>query len=919
MVTMKAQAPPPAALPVKRGLSKFGLAHPATVAATRTSPMVRRLLGRPALAALLCAILGPQAAAGAAYAAAPRAATVLKNEKLSATLDPSAGLTSLMVSAAAEAEQVAFGAGTDGWAVEVSALNSTGEPFTLSCGGGGGGCTLKSFQAGPEEQNATYHYSCAAAGYCVQVEYELRPSWNYLKKNIRLCKCSAGAQCLDSWEGTVRAVTHWTGLELPAAQPYVGLAVLNPVAGPSSFHPKSAAATGALAATDQSAGRPGGALQPTYIAGLWRSGAAGLFCSVMNPFGIYRSPNATTAAAAAAAPEQAAADKWVTYPGQACNDHPLSFNFGNVASPAACQKHCANESECVEWSFRNGPPAGACWGYNHTHPPHTSKDAKFTCGCRNDCGAAPPGPHPPPGPPPPPGPHPSPPPPPAPPGTTLPPEVHARFEPLFLQTKRHPALFEAEAAVLGLTALEAYDVDSVSGVNMGELRAFTAAVATSLLDGGAARKPVRVQVGWDSNDYQIDVGTVAGRTEYKRMLDRDASLGVTHAIYAPQNSAQSQINGSADMWGWEEALWIELGEAIRQRKWLPGRDAVPAEISEMIKYGLSKGVKLLAYAYPVLPFEGDGGEPVDTDGWLYIEKDNRGQNATNSKNCTVCEHRASLADPRFQDYLAETLVGFVDATGIGGFAWDYTGFKDWRQPSCYAEWRGWTRILAILRAAHPDIVMDHRQSSHIWGPWNHAAGSYTEPIAGDENPESYGAAGAGGVPTLSTDAVLANNLRRVNYVYRTRQLEPNVRIPGFMMHQSERHFDNRCDAKGHFDSQGIWMGCTHPGECACQGPNTGNFSEQNVRDFDFLGYRYGLLSSIGTAPLNNVLAMLPARDEAESSLFPAAEVEWINKWLNFTDLNYAALHNMVPLAQLDRGVRTKQTTNHGTKEMTMPV
>ena len=207
----------------------------------------------------------------------------------------------------------------------------------------------------------------------------------------------------------------------------------------------------------------------------------------------------------------------------------------------------------------------------------------------------------------------------------------------------------------------------------------------------------------------------------------------------------------------------------------------------------------------------------------------------------------------------------------------------------------------MLRAAHPDIVMDHRQSSHIWGPWNHAAGSYTEPIAGDENPESYGAAGAGGVPTLSTDAVLANNLRRVNYVYRTRQLEPNVRIPGFMMHQSERHFDNHCDSKGHFDSQGIWMGCAHPGECACQGPNTGNFSEQNVRDFDFLGYRYGLLSSIGTAPLNNVLAMLPARDTAEFSLFPESEVKWIQKWLNFTDENYKALHHMMPLAQLDRG------------------
>ena len=72
--------------------------------------------------------------------------------------------------------------------------------------------------------------------------------------------------------------------------------------------------------------------------------------------------------------------------------------------------------------------------------------------------------------------------------------------------------------------------------------------------------------------------------------------------------------------------------------------------------------------------------------------------------------------------------------------------------------------------------------------------------------------------------------------------------------------------------------CANPGHCACEGPNTNNFTAQNVRDFDYLGYRYGLMSSIGTAGLNNVLAMLPARDEAEFKLFPAEDVAWINKW-----------------------------------------
>ena len=73
-----------------------------------------------------------------------------------------------------------------------------------------------------------------------------------------------------------------------------------------------------------------------------------------------------------------------------------------------------------------------------------------------------------------------------------------------LYSKEHPPLFEAEPAVLGVTSLEQYDIDSVSGVNIGEQKALTAAVGASLLD-GAQRKPVRVQVGWDSNDYQIDV------------------------------------------------------------------------------------------------------------------------------------------------------------------------------------------------------------------------------------------------------------------------------------------------------------------------------------------------------------------------------------------------------------------------------
>ena len=52
------------------------------------------------------------------------------------------------------------------------------------------------------------------------------------------------------------------------------------------------------------------------------------------------------------------------------------------------------------------------------------------------------------------------------------------------------------------------------------------------------RKSVRVQVGWDSNDYQLDISSNDSREEYKRMLTRNGELGITHAIFAPFNSTR---------------------------------------------------------------------------------------------------------------------------------------------------------------------------------------------------------------------------------------------------------------------------------------------------------------------------------------------------------------------------------------------
>ena len=77
----------------------------------------------------------------------------------------------------------------------------------------------------------------------------------------------------------------------------------------------------------------------------------------------------------------------------------------------------------------------------------------------------------------------------------------ARFEPSFLHTVKHEPFYEAENAFLGLTQLQQYAIDSTLGVNLGEARAYTDMVQSTLLDGmgaaggGQPRKPVRVQVG----------------------------------------------------------------------------------------------------------------------------------------------------------------------------------------------------------------------------------------------------------------------------------------------------------------------------------------------------------------------------------------------------------------------------------------
>ena len=365
--------------------------------------------------------------------------------------------------------------------------------------------------------------------------------------------------------------------------------------------------------------------------------------------------------------------------------------------------------------------------------------------------------------------------------------LKASYTPLITHraSKLDGTAHSTDPAVIGLVNLTSYSY-TTGGINLGERRAFVQCVDAFALD--AASRPdgrsVKVNVAWDESDYQIDWATDAGHAEYKRIIDRNAELGVTHVVAAPRNTLLADRRNATDSWGWEASLWFGLGERIRQGAWIPrAGTTVPPTVLDMVAYARSKGVKLLAYVYPCLHFE-----EVSPDAFVHGALD--------------------LSAPGVKELMAEMLIQFVTVTGAGGYAWDHdifaaAAFEDSTHvesveaprrhsvsrglaPTAYSQWRAWMQILAALRAAHPTIIMDHRQTAHAWGPWYHLSGSYAEPIAGDENPETYGVP----IPSLHADHVAADNLRGVNHRYATEQLLSPARIPGFIFHQTERTADN---------------------------------------------------------------------------------------------------------------------------------
>jgi hypothetical protein len=284
---------------------------------------------------------------------------------------------------------------------------------------------------------------------------------------------------------------------------------------------------------------------------------------------------------------------------------------------------------------------------------------------------------------------------------------------------------------------------------------------------------------------------------------------------------------------------------------MPERDPLPADIQDILDYAKGKNIKLLAYAYPSLPFMQN---PEWTEWRTKIGEKPEGY-------LTVDTGLRS-----YQEWWIDLLISFYKSTGIGGYSFDHWWMNYTDEAglvsSKYQQWFGTRRILEELRKRAPEMIVDGRQQYHGFGTWTWLAGTYPHPLMSDEQPGSFNA-----IPDLSTDRVTAGRQRWVAWRLMTRDFTPVEIRPGFITHQTQRNDAKEVMRRDKF----------------------------RTRDWDFLGWKFNLISSVATAPFNHVVNYLPARDEQEFAAFTEADKQFFKDWMDFTDQNADYLKNIMPI------------------------
>lgn len=456
---------------------------------------------------------------------------------------------------------------------------------------------------------------------------------------------------------------------------------------------------------------------------------------------------------------------------------------------------------------------------------------------------------------------------------------------------------DAAARTLDSVIIGLYE-GSTSQLEFAETAAVTSAVSRYLVAPSEDNVTVKINIAWCENDYQLDISLPEDRAAYKRIIDRAADFGITHILFAPRNSDVSSAANNTDPWGWEQILWFGYGQQLRMGEWKPG-DPLAASTQEMLDYFKLKGVKPVAYVYPILAFlagtlPGGGSPPWIVQG-TYMSTYMSGESTRDASATLPTQSaaaagvgagmggvlRSNLANDDFIRWLPETMVEFAEQTGAGGFSFDLTYWEEGLPvASEYAQWAGWRDILAQLHTKRGGkacggsrCVVDNRQANHGWGAWMWAlGGTYAEPLMSDEQPGSWPFYEA----DLHTDRLAGNKQRAIGKSYRDEYC-PNEALPGFAFHQTDR------------DPTALQNAACGAGRCS---------NHSRARDFDLLGYRYSLLSSIGSGGLNNVLNMLPARDPQEFSLFPKEDLSFVHGWLAWADANVALLKLTRPVPSL---------------------